>query len=559
MTDPVFDDEWTEAVNASIDRVDLVGKAANGVEGFLLMKQDGLIDPETVRELIKQADPAPEPRDDITLTASPAALMKMVHEAAQRATLTALDGHVLAERIAKADKSTASMNDAPDSDFAYIESGGKKDDSGKTVPRSLRHFYIGDAAHVRNALARASQSPFGDNAMPKIRAAAKKFGIDVSKETSDMTTIVAKADVVPDASDVIATGGGTAESLPGSADWETMDADTAQTAIGLLGRVKAVLEWLCDREATEAVTTDPSDAEHVMDLGDASCAVDAALDTLAGFAVGEQLEAEMVEDVAMIGKAAATLDTAALSVLEGLGPIVKAGRVLSAANEAAIRGAVDSLTNVLNTLPAPIPDAAPVAKEVNPVTEPEPTPEPEEPAAVNKAKGDPLTPVYDENGKLCGMVDAADLIPIATAPAASDSAPASTDDGAPADANDGPQAGTELAAPAAPMTPAAPVADMQKSEEIELLKSELAALKASVTPMEERLAKMEAQPMPGGPMLNGAIPGADPTVTRGQNDLSSEDLFAKAIAEISAETNPVKREQMRMDLAVLGVKAAHGR
>lgn len=79
-----------------------------------------------------------------------------------------------------AELSTADVNDLPDSDFAHIEKGGKKDASGKTTPRSLRHFPIHDAAHVRNALSRAPQSPFGDAAMPKIMAAAKKFGIDVS-------------------------------------------------------------------------------------------------------------------------------------------------------------------------------------------------------------------------------------------------------------------------------------------------------------------------------------------------------------------------------------------
>ena len=78
-----------------------------------------------------------------------------------------------------AELTAASINDLPDSDFAYIEPGGKVVD-GKTEPRSLRHFPIHDEAHVRNALARAPQSPFGDKAMPKIRAAAKKFGIDVA-------------------------------------------------------------------------------------------------------------------------------------------------------------------------------------------------------------------------------------------------------------------------------------------------------------------------------------------------------------------------------------------
>lgn len=78
----------------------------------------------------------------------------------------------------------AEINNLPDSAFAYIEPGGSKDSSGKTTPRSLRHFPIHDAAHVRNALARASQSPFGKKAMPKILAAARKFGIAVSQHNS---------------------------------------------------------------------------------------------------------------------------------------------------------------------------------------------------------------------------------------------------------------------------------------------------------------------------------------------------------------------------------------
>ena len=79
----------------------------------------------------------------------------------------------------RAELSTSTINDLPDSAFAYFEPGGAKDDEGKTTPRSNRHFPIHDAAHVRNALARAPQSPFGDKAMPKIKAAAKKFGIEV--------------------------------------------------------------------------------------------------------------------------------------------------------------------------------------------------------------------------------------------------------------------------------------------------------------------------------------------------------------------------------------------
>ena len=59
------------------------------------------------------------------------------------------------------------INDLPDSAFLYIELGGKKDESGKTVPRDLRHFpYMNingkiDLVHIRNAIARIPQSKCG--------------------------------------------------------------------------------------------------------------------------------------------------------------------------------------------------------------------------------------------------------------------------------------------------------------------------------------------------------------------------------------------------------------
>jgi len=87
-----------------------------------------------------------------------------------------------------AQMSRQEINNLPDSDFAYIEPGGEKDDEGKTVPRSLRHFPIHDAAHVRNALARLPQSKLPEDAknkaMQKIKSKAKKLGIEVSKAAS---------------------------------------------------------------------------------------------------------------------------------------------------------------------------------------------------------------------------------------------------------------------------------------------------------------------------------------------------------------------------------------
>lgn len=71
------------------------------------------------------------------------------------------------ENMQKAYWPTSHKNDLPDSAFLYIEAGGKKDESGKTVPRELRHFPYRnmegklDLPHLRNAIARIPQSKCG--------------------------------------------------------------------------------------------------------------------------------------------------------------------------------------------------------------------------------------------------------------------------------------------------------------------------------------------------------------------------------------------------------------
>lgn len=82
----------------------------------------------------------------------------------------------------RAQMSRAAINDLPDSAFAYIEPGGSKDETGRTVPRSLRHFPVHDADHVRAALTRIGQGArFGDKAMGKVRKAAHKYGVTISE------------------------------------------------------------------------------------------------------------------------------------------------------------------------------------------------------------------------------------------------------------------------------------------------------------------------------------------------------------------------------------------
>lgn len=64
----------------------------------------------------------------------------------------------LQTQILEAVWDTAYINDLPNSSFAYIEKGGKDDESGKTVPRSLRHLPFKDGegnidlTHLRNSL-----------------------------------------------------------------------------------------------------------------------------------------------------------------------------------------------------------------------------------------------------------------------------------------------------------------------------------------------------------------------------------------------------------------------
>ena len=356
-----IDDEFSELYDPDMPRMDLVGKAASGIPRFLIAKADasaGLFDAATVRGLIAKGEPEPgrervEMANGITLTGSPAAMAAFIHSASVR----------------KADMSTGSINDLPDSDFAFIEGGGKKDDEGKTTPRSLRHFPIQDAAHVRNALSRAPQSPFGDKAMPRIKAAAKRFKIDVAKEAA-VASQVAKdmgpeLDSDPDVMDALDVTMPLAEPMemgpgdpatPGSPAWESVDAASAQKWLSVAARLSNALCVLAEREMLEAASADPDDIENAWDLEDAKCAVEYAIGQLAVFAAGEQAEAELGAEMEAIGKALAG-SVAPLGVIEGLSVVRKAGRVLSSANEAAIRGAVDSLQKVLASLPE-----APVAK-----------------------------------------------------------------------------------------------------------------------------------------------------------------------------------------------------
>lgn len=82
--------------------------------------------------------------------------------------------------------SSGARHSLPDSAFAYIEPGHDSEKVDGKTPDKYRHYPVHDAAHARNALARAGQGArFAKQAMPKILSAAKKFGIqhDSSSDT----------------------------------------------------------------------------------------------------------------------------------------------------------------------------------------------------------------------------------------------------------------------------------------------------------------------------------------------------------------------------------------
>ena len=95
--------------------------------------------------------------------------------------------------------SAAYVNDLPDSAFLYVEPGGTKDDTGKTTPRSLRHFPVHDASgavdmpHLRNALARIPQSDLPASVKAQCTAKAQAMMPDATNASEPEEELVTAA------------------------------------------------------------------------------------------------------------------------------------------------------------------------------------------------------------------------------------------------------------------------------------------------------------------------------------------------------------------------------
>lgn len=325
MTTPADEDEFTRLSEFHPDRVDLVKNAANGTR-FLITKQDagaGLLDPQFVRDLIAKAPqeetPVPEPSEagatvlanGIVIKGSPDAMAAFLNAANARPAPTPAD-------VAKA-RGSAVTTSQPTQPAA--EHATKETPVPETVTKADPMDAAGDAVTLDEGM---------DGMDPTVPLAAPDGDLDLPGDPTD----------------------------PGSPAWEGIDAASAQKWLSIAARLKNALGVLAEREMLEAASADPDDIENAWNLQDAMCAVDFAIEQLAVFAAGEQAEAELGAECEAIGKALAAFDTAPLGVIEGLTAVAKAGRVLSSANEAAIRAASESLQKVLASLPE-----APVAKQ----------------------------------------------------------------------------------------------------------------------------------------------------------------------------------------------------
>lgn len=544
------DEEFSALVDPDIPRTDMVGKAANGTRWFIAKGAEasgGLFAPDFVRDVLAKADAE---SDDVRL--SPAQAMALVHAASVR----------------KADYDTADRKHLA-STGAAMPDGSYPIASRADLEDAVRAVGRGGASHDairRHIIARARALGATGTIPDNWNADGSLKEHPVAKAEQDMDPTAALAE--PDGE----APGDPAD--PGSPAWEAVDAASARKWTALLVRARNALGALAEREGIEAATGDDDDMFAAMDLQHAACCIDEAVGVLARFAVDEQAAADFgTEELAAVGKAMAGFDPAVLELLEGFAPVVKAGRTLSAANEAALRTAVDALQKVLASLPAPTTDdGQPVAKTTKEtavtvetkLTSGEHVLSAETvrsiPAApVAKAKGKPMFVVCNANGKPVGVCDPDDIMPIADM--AGDDETSDADQAPGGDGSDDGAVipGTEtVASPAmdddedvAKSAPQAGLADALK-EALAPFTEELAKhaeLAGVVKGLEERVAYLAAMPDDRkSPLLNGAgIPGA-PVPTGEPEGLA---LLRKAVQD--APAGP-ERDAANAQYAIASIK-----
>lgn len=536
------EDGFTELRDAQTPRLDAVGAAANGTAWFYAKQaadtSGGLFEADYVRELIEKADndteqaehpaaPVLDPRETVTVSGSPAALAKMIHEAAQRATVNlSLSGNtVLGEkemagltesvgarlsaavydRILKAKYNTADRKrmagtgaalpdgSYPIADRADLTAAVRAVGRGENTSHDTIRRHVISRAKSLGAASEIPETWNADGSLAKTAATtpapptgevAKDMDTDESAGMPmDETETPLEAGTVLACPEEEAPGD---PRDPGSPAWEAIDAATARYWTWVAARLRSALGVMADREMLEAASADPEDAEAAMDLDDAACAVDYAISVLAPFAIDEQAEAD--EGCMAVGKALAAVDAGDLEAIEAYGAVRKSGRALSSANEQALRSALKSIQQILASLPQ-APDATPAAAA----------------APMQKEAPDAMTETDTAREELNSQHPlGTDKTPPADTPAAIDQpgVVAKQTETAAADTAPAPAANPGAPAMRAPDAPAA--VDLAKAEQ-----------PAAPAPEGEQVAKSAAQPVPAehpapAPAAAQEIAKADP-------------------------------------------------
>lgn len=293
--------------------------------------------------------------------------------------------------------------------------------------------------------------------------------------------------------------------VPGDPVWEARDAMRGSAIAASLAQARSMLCDAHDSEVAEIATGAESDSSSAWELDDALSCLDSALAIVGRFAALEAQEAaEGMEEAA-----------------EGM--VTKAGARLSAASLEHARQARDHLIALIGE------DAAQ-------------TSEPEDGAAGAPDQEDEDVDVAKAKAMIDESIEGlrADL-PELIAKAVADAAAAPKDEAAgdPA-AHDGDEVAKATDEPgtgeAAPDAAGAPItADVLKSTFEEVVKGALA-------PLEGRLAAIEAQPAPGGPMLGM---GGDPDARGILGGAQTPEQVTKALEAI---TDPQERAQVATQL-----------
>jgi hypothetical protein len=137
--------------------------------------------------------------------------------------------------LVEAEWTSAYINNLPDSAFACIDGGGKKDGDGKTTPRSLRHYPHHDAngkldqAHLNAALSRvgdSSNAQCGKSHLNGHKGGGKSMEAD---DTLDQEPLVLDPPISTNAEDEVVDDDHVPEFSPAPGDAEEDDSAAAES------------------------------------------------------------------------------------------------------------------------------------------------------------------------------------------------------------------------------------------------------------------------------------------------------------------------------------------